>query len=210
MPGDRAVLTGGFLRPARLPPEATDAAFAVLADAAAAASAWHGASLRLTRFQGERWQCLLAEPGLALRTALFLQAQLRAGGARLETQIAAGIGAIERPGAKDLTDAAGEAFRRADAAFRAMRRGRRIVLARAGARPPATVLFTLADAISQRWTTAQAEALVYALLPDPPTQAEIAAALGSKQQNIAARLDAAGFWALSEAMAAIEAVLSRP
>jgi hypothetical protein len=183
-----------------------DRAFEILAEAAEVMAAWHGADLRLTRFQGEGWQMLLARPGLCLRTALYLHARLKAGGARVETRIGIGIGPIERPGARNLSDAAGEAFRLSGKAFSTMKRGRRIGLAREGSRPPAPVIVTLADALCQRWTAAQAEVLVHALDPDAPTQHQIAARIGTRQQNVAARLDAAGFWALSEAMAAIEIV----
>ncbi len=206
MATDRAVLTGTFLRPARATAADVDRAFEMLFAAAEAAQAWHGAGLRPTRFQGERWQMLLANPGLCLRTALFLQARLKAAAAPVEARIAIGIGEIERPGTRDLSDASGDAFARADKAFSGMKRGRRILLARTGARPPATVLVTLADAICQRWTSAQAEVLIHSLRPGAPTQTEIAARLGIRQQAIAARLDAAGFWALSEAMAALELV----
>jgi hypothetical protein len=206
---DRAVLTGGFVRPKRTTSADVDAAFAVLAEAARDMTQWHGAPPGLTRFQGDRWQCLLAKPGLALRSALFLHARLSAGGARLETRIAVGIGPIERPGTRDLSDASGIAFQRAEKVFSTMRRGRRLLLARDGARPPAPVIFTLADALCQRWTKAQAEVLCHALPPGAPIQSDIAARLGTKQQNVAARLDAAGFWALEDAMAAIEAVLGQ-
>lgn len=209
MAGNRAVLTGNLARSSGRPAAAADAAFALLAEAAAELARWHGASLRLTRFRGDGWQCLLAEPGLSLRSALYLLARLKAAGAPLEARIAVAVGPIERPGSTDLSDAAGPAFARSGLAFDRMRRGRRIVLWPEGARPPAPVIFTLADALAQRWTRVQAEVLAQALPPDAATQSEIARRLGTTQQNVAARLDAAGFRALEEAMLALERVLAR-
>ena len=203
---DMAVLSGTFARSSRTTPADIDACFDHLSDASAELARWLGTDPLLTRFQGHRWEMLLKRPGLFLRSALYIQALMKMRGTGAAVRLAAGIGTVETAGTRDLSDADGPAFSRARRALMEMKRGRRICLEREGARPPSATLVTLSDALCQRWTAAQAEALVYALRPDAPTQNEIAERLGTRQQNVAARLNAAGFWALADAIRAIETV----
>jgi hypothetical protein len=199
-----AVVTGDFIASSKAPAEALGQAFEKLSVATSRMEAWHGAALRLTRYRGDGWQCVLARPGLAFRSCLYLLAMLRAGDAPLETRLAIGFGNMSRPGGETLADADGTAFHRSGRALEALSRGRRLGVASEGAPANFAAVLVLADAISRRWTVAQGEALCAMLAPDSPTQRAVAEGLGLTQQSISDRLDAAGYWALNDAMAILE------
>lgn len=204
MAADVAVITGDLIGSSKAAPEALDRVFPVLSAAAARIEPWHGAPLRLTRFRGDGWQCLLARPVLALRSCLYLLAALRAAESPLETRLALGFGQVTRAGGESLADADGPAFHRSGRALDAMPRGRRFILAEEGAPEGLAAVVALSDWISRRWTLAQAEALCAMLVPETPTQREVAESLGLTQQSVSERLDAAAFWAFADALAVLE------
>lgn len=204
MGAEVAVLTGDLIGSSRALPAAIDQTFLVLAEAAGRLSDWHGAATRLTRFRGDGWHCVLARPDLALRSCLYLMAALRAAEAPLETRLALGFGAMTRAGSATLADADGPAFHRSGRALDAMPRGRRFTTADDGTPPALAAVVPLADWMTRRWTVAQAEAVRAMLTPPSPTQRELADSLGLTQQSVSERLDAAGFWAFSEALSVLE------
>lgn len=203
-----AVLTGDIVKSTKAARADLDACFAALSGAAETCADWHGAPLCLTRFRGDGWQVLLARPELALRSALFFQARLKADGVPLDTRIAIGLGSAVTGDAPDLSTADGTAFHNAGRALDTMARNRRLVLATGDAPDLAPGLVTLLDAIQQNWGREQAEALLWTLPPDALTQTRIAERLGIRQQSVADRLQAARFWAVEEALAAFEANLA--
>lgn len=196
-----AVLTGDIVRSTELSSGRLDRAVAVLRDASATAGAWHGSSLRFSRNRGDGWQVCLARPALALRTALYLRCALRAEGKDLSTRISAATGSGDPGDTDDLNAASGPVFV-------ASGRGLDDIV------PPATMTFVgggatgaafrLSDHVSNGWTEAQARALAPFLAPRPPTQSEVADRLGITRQAVAQALDAAGYPALSDALALIE------
>lgn len=205
---EAAVLTGDFVKSSRGGGDELGRGFEVLGRACTTLAGWHGEDLRLTRHRGDGWQCLLARPALSLRSALYVAAALRAEES-IETRQAIGLGGVESRGSEDLADADGPAFREAGHTLDAMKRNRRVAIASGGAAPQlAPALVALCDARAQDWTVAQARVLLRALLPEAPTQAATAQELGIKQQSVADHLDAAGFWALEEALLAFEGALS--
>ncbi|WGH78238.1 MarR family transcriptional regulator [Jannaschia ovalis] len=201
---DRAVLIGDFVRSRGAGADALAAGFDRLGTAAAEIARWQAADPRLTRFRGDGWQMLLIRPALALRAALLVRADLRAADLP-PTRIAIGLGPVAFEGSADLSDADGPAFHRAGAALDAMPRGRQLALAAEGALPLLPAAAILLDALSERWTVAQAEAVALSLPPDAPRQTDLADRLGIRQQSLADRLDAAGFPAIRAALDTIEA-----
>ncbi|SMX42829.1 hypothetical protein COL8621_02091 [Actibacterium lipolyticum] len=205
-----AVLTGDIIGSTKGARDALEATFRILSDACDELEPWHGAPLRLTRYRGDGWQCLLPRPSLALRSCLYLFARLRAQDGALPTRISVGLGDISFPGTADLSDANGPAFHNAGHGLDTMSRGRRLVIDPVDAPALAPAVFVLCDAIAQGWSQPQAEALLRSLLPKPATQSDIASSLGIRQQSVADRLDAAQFWAVSEAIQEFEATFTAP
>jgi hypothetical protein len=207
-----AVFTGDVVRSSRLAPGALDAVMAVLDRAVGEAAGWGGGAARFTRFRGDGWQALAPSPALALRAALYVKARLRAEGRGYETRVAIGIGAgaVPGPGARGadgLAAAGGAAFRIAGHGLDTMARPARLAIgwdeppACAG---PVAAIVGLVDAISARWTPAQAAAIAPALAPERATQATVAARLGITQQTVAQHMRAGSEWAVLGALAAVE------
>lgn len=201
-----AVLTGDIVRSSRLGADALDAAMAALAEGATAMAGWPGAgSARFSRFRGDGWQCIAPSSRRALRAALFLRAHLAR--LRVETRISIGIGSGTLPPGPGLAAAAGPAFEVSGRGLDTMPAAAQFAIGWE-APPPDSVLegavIALTDALSRRWTPAQAEALVATLSPGAPAQRTIGAEQGVSQQAIAKRLRGAGDWALQRALAAFE------
>lgn len=201
-----AVLTGDIVRSTRLGTDALDAAMAALAEGAAAMAGWPGAGPQhFSRFRGDGWQCLAPSPRLALRAALFLRAHLAR--TRVETRIAIGIGSGTLPPGPGLAAAAGPAFEASGRGLDTMPAATQLAIGWETPPPDAALagaVVALADALSRRWTPAQAEALVVTLAPGEAAQRSIGARQGVSQQAIAKRLRGAGDWALQQALAALE------
>ena len=195
-----AVITGDFVASAEIGPAALDAAMRVLAEAAGEMARWAGGPLHFTRNRGDGWQVCLARPGFDLRAALIFRARLRRDTAQWETRAGLARGPVTL-GAGDLNSASGPAFVASGRALDAIARPALWAHADGGALAAAT---RLADHLSQGWTRAQARALAPMLVPDPPTHATVAEALGISRQAVSQALDAAGFDAIATALALIE------
>jgi hypothetical protein len=203
MPAFFAVLTGDLVGSAELGPGGVDAAMDRLSATACDAS-WAGLSGPFTRFRGDGWQLLLERADLAPRLALSLQAALRASGRGPETRIGIGLGAVTQEGSRDLSDADGPAFRRAGAALDGMKRGRRLALSPEEAPSSWAAALPLLDAVAQRWTGAQATALLPLLAPDPPMQKDVAERLAIRPQSLSDRLAAAALDEVLESLGILE------
>lgn len=196
-----AIFTGDLIASTAAPDRA-ETAMQVLARAAATLGHWAGQDACFTRFRGDGWQLRLARPGLALRAALYLTANLTAATA-LPSRIAIGIGPLAHPGTRDLSDARGAAFEQSGRALDSLPRNRHLALAGA-VTDWQIALVTLADWHARRWSAEQAEAAALALAPDAPGQTALAQHLGITRQAIAARLSGAGLAAWEPALHAFE------
>ncbi|GAB4382658.1 hypothetical protein [Albidovulum sp.] len=210
-----AVLTGDLVGSTSAGRARVDAAMAEVEAAARTAATWCGDAARFTRFRGDGWQFLLADPTLALWAAVQVLARLAARPEAVATRIGIGIGAIDSAGSADLRDAAGSAFVHSGRALDGMSRRERLRIAGdAGAVTGADrAICLLLDERLQRWSRQQAEAAALYLRPDPPAgsaparpdpprQAGIAGALGITPQAANQRLHGAGAVAIREALAA--------
>ncbi len=196
-----AVISGDLVGSVKAGPAAVEAAFTLLGEAFAEIGRWTGSDPRLTRFRGDGWQAALRPGHLALRAGLYLRAAFRTAEHLPATRIAIGFGGIDTCGSRDLSDADGPAFRHAGRLLDSVPRRRRLAVAAEGAPDGLAEAAALCDALAARWSAAQAGAVLIALRPGAPTQAEIGASLGLTQQAVQDRLDLAGFWALEQAMA---------
>ncbi|MDF1853853.1 hypothetical protein [Pseudooceanicola sp.] len=190
-----AVLTGDLIESSNAEPDAVERAMRILSATADSIAGWQGppTDTRFTRFRGDGWQMMLsANPELALRAAIVLQASLRAAGPTPGTRIAIGLGHVDHFGSKDLSDARGTAFERSGQTLDSMGRTRRLTLAAPGLSPLADIIFDLIDERMTRWTPEQAEAAALYLLPDNPTLAAIAGPLAISPQAVSYRLGGAG------------------
>lgn len=198
--GSIAILTGDLVASTRAA-DGGEAALATLRDAAAELERWSGHPTRFTRFRGDGWQILLHRPGLCLRAALYLTARL-ATTAAPATRLAIGIGTLDRPGTRDLSDARGSALVASGRALDHLPRGR--LWAMAGGEDWQAAIIALAEWHATGWTAEQAEAVAMALPPDPGTQTALAARLGITRQAWAARIAGAGLSAWEPALRVFE------
>lgn len=196
-----AVLTGDIVHSGRLPEGGLDEIFAHLSAAAVEISDWQSLPSRFTRFRGDGWQ-MMVEPRFALRAALCLRAAVRQSGKGRETRLAIGFGTGEIEG-DTLANATGPAFEAAGHALDSMTRGPLMVapngpLALRSALP-------LADHIAQGWTVRQAEIAAALLHPARPSQENVAAQLGVRQQTIQEQADSSGILPLIDTCLMLEA-----
>ena len=196
------VLTGDLVASGDLTGERLDAAFAALARAARHVERWQDAPARLTRARGDGWQMIVTRPAGGLRAALAVTAALKAESRAFETRIAIATGALPASLGPALNTALGAPFTRSGRALDEMAADSRIAHDAGGALHAAA---RLADALSRRWTSAQAAALLPLLAPDQPTRAEVGAVLGITRQAVDKAVRAAGLPAIEDALRAIEA-----
>ena len=159
-PQSAAILTGDLIGSTKAAPPALERAMDLFAEAATEVAAWSPGALppRFTRFRGDGWQMLVADPGLALRAALYLTARLRAADLDLGTRIAIGIGGIDSLGKTSLADARGPAFEASGRTLDHMGRTRRLAIEGDGITGFHRIILDLLDEIATHWTRQQAEA----------------------------------------------------
>lgn len=189
-----AVLTGDIVASTRQADQTVDLAMQVLAEKAREFGHWSSPSqdTRFTRFRGDGWQVLLAEPKLTLRAAVVFQGALIAMG--LKGRIFIGVGQIDRPGTSSLADASGEAFERSGRGLDAMGSAWTMGIDGTGVRLEDHLILDLIGERIGRWTPPQAEAatLYLASRTRIRTLAEIGADLGISPQAVNDRLRGAG------------------
>lgn len=193
------VLTGDLVASRKAGRPEVDAAMQALSDAAADFGRDHGHDLRFTRFRGDGWQVLVPDANLALEATLFLAARLRATGGQIDTRISIGIGPVDTPGSRDLSDASGPAFFTSGDHLEKIGRRQRLHIAGVDVGPWHVAVIDLLDHILAGWSAPQAEAVALALRSDAPTQDDIAAELGITRQAVQSRLAGAGFSFLDSA-----------
>ncbi len=180
MPDTAAVLTGDLIGSTKAAPSALEQAMDLLAEAAAEVTDWtqrpSRPDARFTRFRGDGWQMLVAEPGLALRAALVLAARLRAADLDLATRTAIGIGGIDSLGKSSLAEARGSAFEASGRTLDHMGRTHRLAIDGDGITSFHRIILDLLDQLATHWTRQQAEATALYLQPDNPTLEQIAPA----------------------------------
>lgn len=200
-----AVLTGDLIRSTDADAGSVDAALAVLGDAAEEIAKWQSSSARFTRARGDGWQMYLTNPSLCLRACLYLRASLLVHTSELGSRISVGIGTGVLPQDGDLNSASGPAFVLSGRGLEAMSHNQTLACAleilSGGA---VTAVFSLADSHGQNWTQAMARSLAPMLLPNPPSQSNVASRLGLSKQAVRDALKRVDLHTLQRALQAFE------
>ena len=193
-----AVLTGDLIHSQRSSAAQVDDTMALIEAAARRIVP----AARFHRYRGDGWQVHLGPARDGLRTMVHIAAQLgRDEG--LASRIALGLGDAFGLDRQSLASAGGGAFVASGRALDAMTAGHRLALAGAGVDPLHQALVAYIDVQAQGWSPAQAEAVALALAADPGTpHLALAAELAISRQAFAARLSAAGYELVIEALAA--------
>lgn len=158
-------------------------------------------------YRGDSFQCALSEPKHSLWTALFLRAELmklRRRDIRVDVRIGLGLGTFSTWKERDISASDGEAFQLSGKALDSLKSAKekyrrlRILTPWPDSDTPFSILASFLDAITQRWTLEQAEAISLSLIIK--TQEEISRALRVKQPAVQKRLQTAGYYAVKEAL----------
>lgn len=159
-------------------------------------------------FRGDSFQFVTGNTRHVLRAVLILKALLLTEVARpLRIRVAVGLGPVEELDWSSVEESHGLAFEIAGKALDNLPGYRHllVVSAQEGPNPCLATLSSCLDAISQKWTQVQGEALVSWLRGE--TQASVASALGVTQSAIQQRLSAACGFAVADALQYYESVV---
>jgi hypothetical protein len=170
-------------------------------------------------FRGDSFQGVLARPEEALKAALIIRASLlskfKGKRTRLDARIAIGMGTIDYLPLDQVGEGDGEAFRNSGPELDKMKKGEQNITVRtpwAEINEELRTECALLDALIQRWTKEQAEAIIYQIqkeltssmfndiefqsLKQGLTQEGIAKILSISQPALSQRLKTGGSWAV--------------
>jgi|JI6StandDraft_1071083.scaffolds.fasta_scaffold146485_2 hypothetical protein len=203
-----AVLTGDLIGSTGHPVADVDTAMQAIRLASANTGRWHTLphDTRFTRFRGDGWQIVLAEPWLSLRAAVVIQGSLMALG--MESRISIGIADAETLGTTDLSDAAGAAFELSGHGLDQMGDSWRFAIKRKVKCVEDQLIADLLGERLDRWTAAQAEAAsLYLASPSKlRTLFDIGKELGISPQAVNDRLRGAGCQVIASVLRRWEAL----
>lgn len=151
--------------------------------------------------RGDSFQGVFSEPSSSLKIALYIQTELLrepVGSSPLESRLGIGLGPVESLIKERVVESDGVAFRLSGQALDQMDKYRRMIMLSDSdeMNRHLNVLAASLDAIMQRWSNEQAEAI--SLWLQGNTQESIAAELGIKQPAVHQRLQLAGHFAIRE------------
>ncbi len=157
-------------------------------------------------YRGDSFQGVISRPQEAMRTAIIIRASLlskfKLKTARLDARIAIGLGMIDYlPPGNRAGEGDGEAFRNSGIELDRMKRAEQNLTVKTPWQEIDDELRTecaLLDALMQRWTKEQAEAILYYI--QGATQEEIAKTLRISQPAVFQRLRIAGYRAVQAAL----------
>ncbi|MBN1272437.1 MAG: hypothetical protein JXB26_09210 [Candidatus Aminicenantes bacterium] len=154
-------------------------------------------------FRGDSFQILAYDPSEVLRYAILLRTQLIKKAPKsmpLDIRQGIGLGEIQYLNEEKIQESDGQAFRLSGSALDSLKSYRRLALLTPW---PETnkkwsVFMVFLDALMQRWTEEQAEAVFYWLRSENQTQ--IAKRLNIKQPAVQQRLQLAGHFAIQDVL----------
>jgi predicted DNA-binding protein (UPF0251 family) len=158
-------------------------------------------------YRGDAFQCALTEPEYSLWMSVFIRTELiklRAGGVRADVRLGLGLGAVSSWNEKKISSSDGEAFRLSGKALDSLKsrkdkyRRLRIISPWSDEAALLSVLASFLDALMQRWTPEQAEAI--SLFLRDTNQEEASKILKIRQPSVQRRLQTAGHFAVKEAL----------
>ncbi|MGJ3231543.1 MAG: hypothetical protein ACFE0P_07075 [Oceanicaulis sp.] len=191
-----AVLTGDLIGSTKTERSVVELAFDALeevGDIVRGSDAEGGAGLE--RFRGDGWQSLVFDPAFALRAALLFSAAVASVDRSIATRVAVGVGPVNGLHPAGLNSSDGPAFRVSGRLLENMPRGARLAVAMEGEADPATpwrsAAFGFAGAVAENWTQKQALVMRRLLERPAPTQSQVAALAGVKQQTVQQHFESA-------------------
>lgn len=154
-------------------------------------------------FRGDSFQGILSKPSSSLKIALFIQTQLSRepiGGVHIESRLGIGFGTVDFLDKDRIVECDGVAFRLSGQALDQTDKYRRLTMLSPSEEMNRhlNIMSAFLDAIMQRWSQEQAEAISFWL--QGYTQESIAHTLGIKQPAVHQRLQLAGHFAIKEAL----------
>lgn len=214
-----AALTGDIVKSSALAPGQLDEVRRVIEQAFEEVDAWQPGlvAAKPDFFRGDSWQMVLADPALALRTAMYVRASLKAR-KMPDTRIAIGVGEVESLDREQASLSSGSAMTASGKALDKMGAKSRLMIAleradNSEARWIELAIF-LVDIMTGHWTSGQAGVVKIALWPRVQTHEEIARRLypkakadeieGNKRRNVAKSLSRADWHGLEEALIQFE------
>lgn len=154
-------------------------------------------------FRGDSFQGVISQPEEALKIAIILRANLlskfKGKKVRLDARIAIGLGTIDYLPEKNVGEGDGEAFRYSGMELDNMKKVEQKLIITTTWQEINDELRTecaLFDAVIQRWTKEQAEAIVYQI--QGLKQEEIAQILNISQPAVFQRLKTASYWSIQK------------
>ena len=194
-----AVLTGDIVGSTSLTKGDLSAIYAALQTAGDAIGTWSTIqhSTLFSRHRGDGWQMYLHSPQQTLRAAMVIQAHVRSVAKPFATRISIATGLGVAPDQPDLNLQTGPVYAQSGRGLDQMAPDQRLVWA---STDNIAAVTRLADHISQQWTAAQAQTAAALLIPNAPTQAVAAQALGISRQAVGQAAAAAGVPALLDAL----------
>lgn len=152
-------------------------------------------------YRGDSFQGVISKPEEALKAAIIIRANLLSkfieNNVRLDAKIAVGIGRIDYLPKNKVGEGDGEAYRNSGMELDKMKKGERSLIVKTPWPEIDEELrteCTLLNALIQRWTKEQAEAIMYQIRGS--TQEEIAKYLNITQSAVFQRLKTGGAWAV--------------
>ena len=204
-----AVITGDLVNSTGLDRATITRAMAALSDLFQKEDHWIGRNF--TRQSGDGWQAVHHHPEHAIRSALAMRAALRSLDAGLEAYFSISVGELESAPPQNLNEISDEVF---------VRSGRQLQILKDRSKKDGVLIChwdwgaagsvaVLADHISQKWTPAQAAAILIYLNPysDEISYTDAAEALGITRQAATKSLKSAGKDALLKALFILENAL---
>jgi predicted XRE-type DNA-binding protein len=163
-------------------------------------------------FRGDSFQGVISKPAQSLKVALFIQAELnkkRIGKESPETRIAIGLGTIDSFNKNKIEESDGEAFHNSGQALDEIKSYRRLSILSPWeeVNENLNLLASLLDAIIQRWSPEQAEAI--SLWLQGKNQKSISEKLGISQPAVQQRLKIAGLFAIKDAIKYFNAIVDK-
>ena len=165
-------------------------------------------------YRGDAFQCALSDPRFSLWTAVYLRTELiklRGKWMSADLRLGLGLGPVSEWDENNISASDGEAFRLSGKALDGLKSGKE-KYRRLGILSPwpehdqlLTAVAALIDALIQRWTSAQAQAV--SLYMCEKGQDQISKELGISQPAVQTRLQRAGHFAVKETMGLFSGVI---
>ena len=206
-----AVLTGDIVKSRNLSPEQLQTVRDVIQEAVRIVDGWKPGLIvgKAEFFRGDAWQLLLNDPSWALRTAVFIRANLLSR-KLADSRVSIGIGSVAEIHPERVSLSTGEAFHLSGHALDKMTLYWRMTIAVPKSSGPladwAPIVAHLCDSLIRQWTPRQAEIVALALDPSEPTHEKIAGRTEPPitKQAVTRVLDGANWIAVDEAIRGLE------